>query len=114
MNKRHIANKKGQGVQTELGRTVKIKEARKIRARDRKDQSVWFGLGMFGLVGWSVSIPTVVGIALGVWIDLRWTSRYSWTLMLLIIGIAIGCLNAWFWVSRERKMIEEEKDLERK
>ena len=114
MDKRHIANDKRQGVQTELGRTVKIKEARKIRARDRKDQSVWFGLGMFGLVGWSVSIPTVVGITLGVWIDLRWPSRYSWTLMLLIIGIAIGCLNAWFWVSRERKMIEEEKDLERK
>jgi len=114
MDKRHIANDSRQGVQTELGRTVKIKEARKIRARDRKDRSVWFGLGMFGLVGWSVSIPTVVGIALGVWIDLRWTSRYSWTLMLLIIGIAIGCLNAWFWVSRERKMIEEEEDLERK
>ncbi len=114
MDKRHIANEKRQGVQTELGRTVKIKEARKIRARDRKDCSVWFGLGMFGLVGWSVSIPTVVGIALGVWIDLTWPSRYSWTLMLLIIGIAIGCLNAWFWVSRERKMIEEEEDLERK
>jgi ATP synthase protein I len=114
VDRRHIANDKRQGVQTELGRTVKIKEARKIRARDRKDRSVWFGLGMFGLVGWSVSIPTVVGIALGVWIDLRWPSRYSWALMLLIIGIAIGCLNAWFWVSRERKMIEEEEDLERK
>lgn len=114
MDKRHITNEKRQGVQTELCRKVKIKEARKIRARDRKDHSVWFGLGMFGLVGWSVSIPTVVGIALGVWIDLRWPSRYSWTLMLLIIGIAIGCLNAWFWVSRERKMIEEEEDLELK
>lgn len=74
---------------------------------------MWFGLGMFGLVGWSVSIPTVVGVALGVWIDYKWPSQYSWTLMLLVIGIVIGCLNAWFWVSRERKMIEEEeKDLE--
>lgn len=102
-------NEKQQGVERKLCRTIKAKEARKIRARSRKDRSVWFGLGMFGLVGWSVSIPTVVGIALGVWIDVKWPSRYSWTLMLLIIGIVIGCLNAWFWVSRERKMIEEEE-----
>ena len=30
--------------------------------------------------------------------------------MLLIIGIMLGCLNAWFWVTRERKMIEEDKE----
>lgn len=86
-----------------------------MRARLQRDQSVWFGLGMFGLVGWSVAIPTLIGIALGVWIDLKSSSRYSWTLMLLIIGIGLGCLNAWFWVTRERKAIEEEReDVERK
>ena len=94
----------------ELSETVGAKEARKMKARRQKDRSVWFGLGMFGLVGWSVAIPTLVGIALGVWIDLRWPSRYSWTLMLLIIGIVLGCLNAWFWVTRERKMIGEDKE----
>ena len=96
-------------VRKELCRKVKIKEARKMRARQRKEGSVWFGLGMFGLVGWSVAIPTLIGVALGVWIDLRWPSRYSWTLMLLIIGIGLGCLNAWFWVIRERDAIEEEE-----
>jgi ATP synthase protein I len=94
----------------ELSEAVGVKEARKMRARRQKDRSVWFGLGMFGLVGWSVAIPTLVGIALGVWIDLKWPSRYSWTLMLLIIGVILGCLNAWFWVSRERKMIREENE----
>jgi ATP synthase protein I len=114
MDEGHFSSSRHQDVQRELSRKVRAKEARKIRARQQKDQSVWFGLGMFGLVGWSVAIPTLIGIALGVWIDLKLASRYSWTLMLLIIGIVIGCLNAWFWVSRERKMIEEEtKDLER-
>ena len=94
----------------ELSETVGAKEARKKRARRQKDRSVWFGLGMFGLVGWSVAIPTLVGIALGVWIDLKWPSRYSWTLMLLIIGVILGCLNAWFWVARERKIIGEDKE----
>ena len=94
----------------ELSEAVGVKEARKVRARCQEDRSVWFGLGMFGLVGWSVAIPTLVGIALGVWIDLKWPSRYSWTLMLLIIGVMLGCLNAWFWVSRERKMIRGENE----
>jgi len=104
MDERH------QDVRKELRRKVRAKEARKMRARLKRDGGVWFGLGMFGLIGWSVAIPTLVGIALGVWIDLKWPSRYSWTLMLLIIGIGVGCLNAWFWVSRERKIIEEKTE----
>ncbi|MBW1746244.1 MAG: AtpZ/AtpI family protein [Deltaproteobacteria bacterium] len=47
----------------------------------------------------------LIGIALGIWIDLKWPSRYSWTLMLLIIGVILGCLNAWFWITCERKKL---------
>ena len=88
---------KNKGFPKEVGQ----KEERKLRARQEGDRGVWFGFGMFGLVGWSVSIPTLIGIALGVWIDKTWPSRYSWTLMGLIIGVLIGCLNAWYWVKRE-------------
>ncbi|HNR12278.1 MAG TPA: AtpZ/AtpI family protein [Thermodesulfobacteriota bacterium] len=78
------------------------KEERKVKGRKEKNhQSVWFGLGTIGVVGWSVTIPTLLGIAVGIWIDRTWPSRHSWTLMLLIIGVIIGCLNAWFWVQRE-------------
>lgn len=77
------------------------KENRKLKARRRKNRGLWYGLGMFGLVGWSVSIPALLFLALGIWIDAHYTSRYSWTLMLLILGIGIGCLNAWYWVSKE-------------
>jgi ATP synthase protein I len=87
---------------------VKETQQRKLRARSQGDQGVWFGLGMFGLVGWSVAIPALAAIAAGIWIDARYESRYSWTLMMLVIGIGIGCLNAWFWISRERQSIEED------
>jgi ATP synthase protein I len=86
-----------------LSRKVASKEARKLRARREKDGAIWYGLGMMGVIGWSVTIPTLLGIALGIWIDFRWPSRYSWSLMLLFIGIVLGCLNAWYWVERERK-----------
>ena len=80
---------------------IKRKEERKTRARREKDRSLWFGLGMFGLVGWSVAIPTVIFLAIGIWLDTQTQQDMSFTLMFLVLGVAIGCLNAWFWVKRE-------------
>ena len=89
--------------QDRLAETVGKKEARKIRARREQDRGVWFGLGMFGLVGWAVAIPTLIGIAAGVWIDKTFVGPHSWTLMGLFIGVILGCLNAWYWVNRESR-----------
>lgn len=86
-----------------LLRAVKLKERRKQKARREGDRGVWFGLGMFGLVGWSVAIPTLAGIALGVWLDRTFPGPYSWTLMLLVCGVAVGCLIAGYWVKRESR-----------
>ena len=80
---------------------IRRKAERKIRARRERERNVWFWMGMFGLVGWSVAIPTLAGVALGIWIDKNWPSNISWTLNLLIIGVAIGCVNAWYWVKHE-------------
>jgi len=85
----------------DLADTVARKEARKLRARAEGERGLAHGLGMFGMVGWSVAVPTVLGIALGVWLDSRSTSGYSWTLMLMIAGLAVGAINAWYWVSKE-------------
>ena len=74
-----------------------------MKGRREKDRSIWFGLGMFGLIGWSVAIPTLIGVAVGIWIDTTWPSRFSWTLMLLFIGVISGCVNAWYWVKRESR-----------
>ena len=76
------------------------REKLKIRGREEGDETIWFGLGVFGVVGWSVAIPTLIGVAIGLWIDGAWPSRYSWTLTLLIGGVMIGSLNAWYWVKK--------------
>ncbi|OEU53102.1 MAG: F0F1 ATP synthase subunit [Desulfuromonadales bacterium C00003096] len=90
-------------------RRLAARRSRFLRARQQGERPAWFGLGMFGLVGWSVAIPTVSLTALGVWVDRRWPGPYSWALMLLVIGMALGCLNAWIWVSRERRDIEGDR-----
>ena len=88
---------------------VSDSERRKMRARSRPDRNIWFGLGTFGVVGWSVVIPTMIGAAIGIWIDARNGGRISWTLMLILIGLAVGCLNAWFWIDRGRREIDRER-----
>ncbi len=90
-----------------LARKLGAAERRKVEARERDEESVWFGLGTFGLVGWSVAIPTLIGLALGIWLDSALPLGFSWTLTLLFVGIVVGCLNAWYWISRERDEIGE-------
>ena len=85
----------------EFARRVEKKAERRRRHRHEADRTVWQWLGMFGLVGWAVAIPTLCGIALGWWIDRGWESGISWTLNLLVIGVVLGCWNAWHWVQRE-------------
>ncbi|NLO06668.1 MAG: hypothetical protein GX131_12655 [candidate division WS1 bacterium] len=94
----------------DLARALGEAEARKVRARRRREESVWFGLGTFGLVGWAVALPTLIALALGIWLDANYPQRFSWTLTLLFAGIVAGCFNAWYWVSRERDQIGHDQE----
>ena len=97
----------------EFSRRIKVKAARKLRARqaqDRGTETVWSGLGMIGLVGWGVSVPTLLGAALGIWLDRRFPGEHSWTLTLLFAGLVIGCLNAWRWITREERITRKDEE----
>ena len=95
---------------TAFSREVGAKATRKLKARRNRTQGVWLGLGMMGLIGWSVVVPTLLGAALGIWLDNRHPGKHSWTLALLVAGLVIGCLNAWRWVSSEDEEMGEEHD----
>jgi len=89
---------------------VGAKAARKLKARRGDAQDVWFGLGMMGLVGWSVVVPTLLGAALGLWLDKHYPGSHPWTLALLVAGLALGCLNAWHWIAKEEKAMRDEQE----
>ncbi len=63
---------------------------------------------MMGLVGWSVAVPTLLGAALGLWLDQHYPGAHAWTLALLVAGLCLGCANAWHWVAQEDKRMHEE------
>jgi len=95
---------------TSLANQIGAKATRKIKAKRNSSQGVWFGLGMMGMIGWSVVVPTLLGAGFGMWLDNRHPGSHSWTLMLLLIGLVIGCLIAWHWVAKENKEIREDQE----
>ena len=90
-------------------KVVGDKEERKLQAqRDKK--SVWSGLGLFGMVGWSIVVPTILGAALGMWLDKHYKNDFSWTLSLLVAGLMLGLGIAWNWVQKENKEIHKKDE----
>ena len=107
-----------------MAKAVEAREKRRQAARKEGDRSVWFGLGMMGVVGWAVAVlhdevgdrgekafymigavavPALIGVVAGLWLDAAHETERSWTLTLLLAGVALGCFNAWFWVQRESR-----------
>lgn len=85
---------------------IATKERRKLYARQAKPYGgVWFGLGFAGLIGWSVVVPTLLGLAIGAWLDYQSPSKISWTLAMMLGGMTLGCLVAWEWISQEQERI---------
>jgi ATP synthase protein I len=91
---------------------IKAKTARRrLKAQGKSASTVWLGMGVMWLAGWSVVVPTLLGAAFGIWLDTHHSGKYPWTLMLLILGLGIGCLTAWHWVAKgKRKMREDQED----
>jgi F0F1-ATPase subunit, putative len=50
---------------------------------------------MIGALGWTIVTPALAGVFAGRWLDKRFASGIFWTLGLLTIGLAFGCMLAW-------------------
>lgn len=92
-----------------LAKSIGAKAARKLVAQ-RHTAHVWFGLGMMGLIGWSIVTPTLLGAAIGVWLDHDTKGSFSWTLSLLLAGLMLGCVNAWYWVDKEDRAMRDDRE----
>ena len=90
-------------------RDVGTQENRKLQAL-RRPAHVWSGLGMLGLIGWSVCLPTLLGTWLGLRLDQGQPGAHTWTLALLVAGLCLGCANAWHWVSIQEKAIRDDSE----
>ena len=87
-----------------IGRRERRKlRAERQRARDPHFHAILRGFATFGRVGWSIAVPTLIGAMAGAWIDSRHLDQHSWTLILLLAGLTIGCFNACQWLVAEHR-----------
>ena len=96
------------GADSALAHQVGASARRKQHAAAHPAPGALYGLGMMGLVGWAVAVPTLAGAALGWWLDIYHPGRHGWTLALLAAGLTLGCFNAWRWVAGELSTIDKE------
>lgn len=89
-------------LEDEFESSVRRQRARIEKGRREKGESFWRYVGLIGTVGWSVSVPMILGTLLGLWIDGKAGTGWRWTLGLLVFGLMVGCLNAWRMVTREQ------------
>jgi ATP synthase protein I len=90
-----LANK-----QEKFKEKIETESSKKIRAKEEGDE-ILFGLGAFGIIGWSIAVPTLALTFLGLYFDRISTTEISWTITMMVLGLGIGCLNAWYWIKEK-------------
>ena len=80
-----------------------VKRRRERRAEHERDgdSSFWGSVGMMGTIGWSVSVPTALGVLAGRWLDGRLGSAHVFMVFFMLVGLGIGCVTSWRLISEK-------------
>ncbi len=87
--------------QADLVSEVRKRRERRERNEREADQSFWSTVGMMGTVGWSVALPTAIGVLVGRWLDMRLDSGHVFVVFFMLLGLGVGCFVAWRQVSEK-------------
>lgn len=83
--------------------SIRRRAERLQRGRRSPGASPLRGLGVFGMVGWSIAVPTVGGAFLGLWLNQVAPQKFSWPIALILGGVVVGGAIAWAWIGQETR-----------
>ena len=78
-----------------LSGAVKTRQERRERWEREGERSIGQNLAMIGVLGWTIVLPTLLGLFAGRWLDRHFHMGIFWTLGLLVAGLTVGCMLAW-------------------
>jgi len=70
---------------------------------EEPEPSLGARLGQIGILGWTIVVPTLLGLALGHWLDRYFGTRVFFSAPLLMVGAAVGLWSAWKWMHRQTR-----------
>lgn len=83
-------------------KAIRRRAERMQQTRNEPKYSPLNGLGVFGVIGWSVALPTVAGAFLGMWLNRVAPQSFSWPMTLILGGAVVGAMVAWSWIDKSR------------
>jgi ATP synthase protein I len=84
-----------------LDNAVKLREERRQRWQREGERSVGQNLAMIGILGWSIVVPTLLGVLAGRALDRYFGAGVVFTCCLLVAGLVLGCALAWRRITSE-------------
>lgn len=69
--------------------------------RKNPEPSLGARLGLIGVLGWMIVVPTLLALLLGRWLDHRFATGIFFSAPSLMIGAAVGFWLAWRWMHRQ-------------
>ena len=76
-------------------RAVKQRQERLEHWQREGERSAGQNLAMIGALGTAITVPILLGIFAGRWLDRTFHTGLWFTLGLLLLGLVIGCILAW-------------------
>ncbi len=89
--------------QDRIGRAARQASSREREAREEPEPSLGSRLGQIGILGWSIVIPTLLGLVIGRFLDRHFGTGVFFSAPLLMIGAAFGLWSAWEWMHRQTR-----------
>jgi ATP synthase protein I len=86
-----------------IARAARRAAERERNARDEPEPSLGSRLGQIGILGWSIVVPTLLGLAIGHWLDKHFHTGVFFAAPLLMAGAAFGLWSAWKWMHRQTR-----------
>jgi ATP synthase protein I len=77
-----------------------VEKSAKELSRSRGEKSFWHYASVLGVGGWLFVLPVVAGAYLGRYLDGKLKGGTSWTITCIILGLALGLYNVWYFFVR--------------
>ena len=80
---------------------VRLRQERQDEWQRSGERPLWRNLSMIGALGWLIVTPTLLGVLIGRWLDVRFGSGIFWSGALIMLGATFGGYLAWQRISKE-------------